>query len=295
MNKIDIFKSEYNFNNCEYDKEVKTSMGVGGKVLALCCPENEYQVIDCIKAAEKAELPVYVCGNLSNTIIKDGGYCGVILRMSDNYSGYKEDNGRFIVKSGTSMIKLAKELTEKGYGGLEFAGGIPGTVGGGIRMNAGAYGGQLSDVVKGVTYYDGEKLVTVDKAGFGYRKSIFADMDKAVILEAVFELEGGSGSMEKLKEFNRKRAEKQPLDKPNCGSVFKRPKDGFAAKIIEECGLKGTRVGGAAVSEKHSGFIVNDNQASAKDVLALMEQVKTEVNRQTGILLENEWVIIGED
>lgn len=270
-------------------------MGVGGEVLVLCEPENEHQVAECFKAARMAELPVYVCGNLSNTIIKDGGFRGVMLRIAENYSGYEIKDGKITVKAGTSMIKLAKEITQAGYGGLEFAGGIPGTVGGGVRMNAGAYGGQMSDAVKSVTYYDGEKPVTTHKLGFGYRESVFEAMDGVVILEAVMELQPGTGDMEKLKEFNRRRREKQPLDKPNCGSVFKRPKEGYASKMVEDCGLKGRRVGGACVSEKHSGFIVNDKKGSAKDVLELMGQVKSIVYDKTGVMLENEWVIIGED
>lgn len=193
------------------------------------------------------------------------------------------------------MVKLAKDLTGQGYGGLEFAGGIPGSVGGGIRMNAGAYGGQMSDVVKSVTYFDGEKKITTNEMGFGYRESVFEKMDDIVILEAVLEMEKGTGDMAKLKEFNQRRKDKQPLDKPSCGSVFKRPKNGYAAQMIEECGLKGRRKGGAVVSEKHSGFIVNDGNATAKDVVDLMEEVRDIVCEKTGVRLDNEWIIIGEE
>lgn len=294
MNSIEIFKNEYNFNNCSYSTVVKSTMGVGGVVFALCEPENEYQVIDCVKSAKTANLPLYVCGKLSNTIILDGGYKGVIMRLGDNFSGIEIDEGIVRAKAGTSLIKLAKQVTDLGLGGLEFAGGIPGTVGGGVRMNAGAYGGQMSDVVKKVTYFDGEKIVTAENVDFGYRTSAFCKSPCSVILEVEFNLQKGKGDIEALKDYNRRRKEKQPLEMPNCGSVFKRPEGHFVGKLVDDCGLRGKSVGGAMVSNKHSGFIVNNGNASAMDVLSLMELVKSAVKEKTGVDLESEWVIIGE-
>lgn len=295
ISNLDTFKKKYGFDSCEYNVVVKSNMAVGGEVLVLCSPVTREEIIACIDAAKEADLPVHVCGNLSNTIIKDGGYKGVLLKIADNYSGFEMVDGVVTVKAGTPMVSLAKELTAMGYGGLEFAGGIPGTIGGGVRMNAGAYGGQMSDVIKSVTYYDGEKLVTTDKLGFGYRESVFEDMEGIVVIEATLEPKAGAGDMEALTEYNRRRSEKQPLELPSCGSVFKRPKDGYASKMIDDCGLKGLRVGGASVSEKHCGFIVNDRGGTARDVLELMEKVRSTVYEKTGTLLESEWVIIGED
>ena len=261
----------------------------------MCSPENEEQIIACINGAKGSGLPLFVCGRLSNTIIKDGGFKGVMLRIGENYSGYTINEETVRVKAGTSMIALARDLTEKGFGGLEFAGGIPGTVGGGIRMNAGAYGGQMSDVVSSVTYYDGEKICTITDIGFGYRESIFEKMENAVILSAELKLLNGKGDMELLRDYNNRRREKQPLDKPNCGSVFRRPENNFASKLVDDCGLKGFSVGDAQVSEKHCGFIVNNGGATSSQVLNLMEMVRQEVHKKTGVMLENEWVIIGED
>lgn len=294
MNAIEIFKQQYNFNNCTFEAEVKTSMAVGGKVSVLCEPINIHEIIHCVAAAKQADLPLFVCGYLSNTIILDKGYKGVIMRLGDNFSGIEISDNKVVAKSGTSLIKLAKTVTEAGLGGLEFAGGIPGTVGGGVRMNAGAYDGQMSDVVTSVTYYDGSDIVVTKDPGFDYRSSMFSKSSSAVILEVEFTLNKGCGDIEKLKEFNRRRKEKQPLDKPSCGSVFKRPEGHFVGKLVDDCGLRGKMLGGAMVSDKHSGFIVNSGGATASDVLELMELVRKTVKEKMGVDLENEWVIIGE-
>ncbi len=219
-----------------------------------------------------------------------------MIKVYNNYKGYSREGDIFRVKSGTPIIPFIKEVTKMGYGGLEFASGIPGSLGGAVFMNAGAFKGEMSEVVLEVTYFDGEKegTLTLEELDFAYRHSAFKEMKGVVILEVVLKLKEGKGDLEKIKRLALIRKEKQPTNKPNCGSVFKSPPGDYAARLIEEAGLKGKRVGGAVVSTKHSGFIVNDNNAKADDVLTLVKQVQEEVYNKYNIALESEWIILGE-
>ena len=205
---------------------------------------------------------------------------------------------RLWAESGISLARLANAALGRGLAGLEFAHGIPGTLGGGVMMNAGAYGGELSQTVTAVTYLDREgEEHTIPAAGceFGYRSSIFARHPDWLILKAEFSLPQGDPEeiREKIQELARRRGEKQPLEYPSAGSMFKRPEGHFAAALIDQCGLKGLTVGGAQVSEKHAGFVINRGGATCADVLALVDQVRERVLRETGVTLEREVRLLG--
>lgn len=283
---------------CTTNKDMKDvcAMKVGGHADLFVEPTTVEQIILTIKKAKENNIPYYVIGNASNTIIKDGGIAGVVISICDSFSHMDIVGNIVTAKSGTSLIKLATLATKQGLGGLEFAGGIPGSVGGGVFMNAGAYDGQISDVITSAKVFDGENVITLNNKDmmFEYRKSIFSDQKNYVVLEATFTLTAGTGDIKKLQEFNNRRKEKQPLDLPNCGSTFKRPEGNYAGKLIEEAGLTGFSIGGAQVSTKHCGFVVNKGYATAKDVLDLMNHIKRVVYENSGIMLESEWVIIGE-
>lgn len=280
--------------NVSYDEKLMCALKIGGKIGAIITPFTEDEIIEAVTTCKEQKIPFHIAGNFSNTMIKDEGFQGAIIKISGNYSGFNISGDTVMVRAGTSLIRFAKEMTQKGLGGLEFAGGIPGTVGGGVFMNAGAFEGQMSDVVTGVKVFNGYHvlLITKDQLEFSYRHSAFMEHPEWIILEVQFKLKAGTGDINKLVEFNERRAEKQPLDLPNLGSTFKRPKDAFAAQLIEECGLKGAYVGDAQVSEKHSGFIVNTGRAKSKDVLKLVEKIKKTVKKEKGVDLELEWQIL---
>lgn len=280
--------------NVSYDEKLICALKVGGKIGAVITPFTEDEIIEAVNTCKDSKVPFHIAGNFSNTMIKDDGFQGAVIKISGNYTGFNVSGDTVMVRAGTSLIRFAKEMTQKGFGGLEFAGGIPGTVGGGVFMNAGAFDGQMSDVVTGVKVFNGYHvlLITKEQLEFSYRHSAFMEHPEWIILEVQMKLNAKDGDMDKLVEFNERRAEKQPLDLPNLGSAFKRPKDGFAAQLIEECGLKGAYVGDAQVSVKHSGFIVNTGRAKSKDVLKLVEKIKKTVKKEKGIELELEWEIL---
>ncbi len=273
-----------------------TTFKVGGEAKVLVTPKNIEEIKEIIKTLKEDNIPYYVIGKGSNLLVRDEGFNGVIVKISNQLSKVEVDDTKIYVEAGCSFIKLSKIAYENGLTGLEYAYGIPGTVGGAIAMNAGAYGGEVKDNILNATVLNenGEiVLLNKEELNLSYRKSIVSEKD-IIVLDATFELK--KANKETIKETmnnnNKLRAEKQPIDKRSAGSTFKRPKDNFAGKLIMDAGLSGYSVGGAMVSSKHCGFIVNENEATATDLLKLIEDVKKVVNDKFDIMLELEVKVI---
>lgn len=268
-----------------------TTFRIGGPARWLLLPGDAAQAAAVLRLCRERGIVPFFLGNGSNLLVEDDGYDGVILSTArlDKTAGEGE---RLYAESGVSLARLAGLAADRGLAGLAFASGIPGSVGGAARMNAGAYGGEMAQVIARVDCLDPEgrpKSLTGEECGFAYRHSIFCDRPW-LVTGVLFTLTPGDPAAirAEMAELNRRRREKQPLEYPSAGSTFKRPQGRFAAALIEECGLKGLTVGGAQVSEKHSGFVVNRGGATCADVLTLMDRVKARVLEQTGILLEPE-------
>ena len=269
-----------------------TTFRIGGPAALMALPKTAGEAKAAVKTARELGIEPFFLGNGSNLLVADEGYPGFIIKLIWDFDGIREVNRGLEAGSAVLLSRLSNALVGRGLTGLEFAGGIPGSVGGAVTMNAGAYGGEMAQVLESVTFLDeaGEVCtLPVSECGFGYRKSIFSQR-KCLVLRARFRLEQGDGYAIKARmdELAAKRREKQPLEYPSAGSMFKRPPGHFAAALIDQCGLKGLTVGGAQVSEKHAGFVVNRGGATCGDVLALVDQVKEEVLRQTGVELEME-------
>lgn len=273
-----------------------TSFRIGGSISVLAEPRNDDELQFLINAAEQVDCPYYVFGNGSNLLVQDDPMDALFIRLGETYSGYTIDGNVIQAAAGTLLGTVAKASVKAGLRGLEWAAGIPGSVGGGIAMNAGAYGGEIKQVLKSVRLLKNGVVLehSVADEDMGYRRSSFSFPD-AIVLSGRFELEFDDGSaMELMKEYGRMRRNKQPLELPSAGSTFKRPEGHFAAKLIEDAGLKGFRVGNAMVSEKHAGFIVNVGDARFSDVLTLIEAVRNRVFDEFNVELEPEVRIITE-
>lgn len=269
-----------------------TTFRIGGLAALMALPKSVSEARMAVQAARTLGIEPFFLGNGSNLLAADGGYPGFILKLGGEFDESREDGPGMEAGSAVLLSRLAKSALERGLTGLEFAGGIPGSVGGAITMNAGAYGGEMAQVLEEVTFLDeaGEVCsLPASECGLGYRKSVFSGR-KCLILKARFRLEQGDPAVIKarMEELAAKRKEKQPLEYPSAGSMFKRPPGHFAAALIDQCGLKGLTVGGAQVSAKHAGFVVNRGGATCADVLELVRQVQEEVLRQTGVELEME-------
>ena len=269
-----------------------TTFRIGGPAALMALPKTAGEAKAAVKTARELGIEPFFLGNGSNLLVADEGYPGFIIKLTWDFDGIREVNRGLETGGAVLLSRLSNALVGRGLTGLEFAGGIPGSVGGAVTMNAGAYGGEMAQVLESVTFLDeaGEVCtLPVSECGFGYRKSIFSQR-KCLILRARFRLEQGDGYAIKARmdELTAKRREKQPLEYPSAGSMFKRPPGHFAAALIDQCGLKGLTVGGAQVSEKHAGFVVNRGGATCADVLELVDRVKEEVLRQTGVELEME-------
>lgn len=269
-----------------------TTFRIGGPAALMALPKTAGEAKAAVKTARELGIEPFFLGNGSNLLVADEGYPGFIIKLIWDFDGIREVNRGLEAGGAVLLSRLSNALVGRGLTGLEFAGGIPGSVGGAVTMNAGAYGGEMAQVLESVTFLDeaGEVCtLPVSECGFGYRKSIFSQR-KCLILRARFRLEQGDGYAIKARmdELTAKRREKQPLEYPSAGSMFKRPPGHFAAALIDQCGLKGLTVGGAQVSEKHAGFVVNRGGATCADVLELVDRVKGEVLRQTGVELEME-------
>ena len=274
----------------EYNVEgaALSSMKAGGCIKRLCRPRSENEFIQALRQAEK---PFLVLGNCSNVVFTSKGYEGTVI-LTEGLKKISDLENGFVCGAGTSLSAASVHASERGFKGFEFAYGIPGSVGGGVYMNAGAYGGEIKDVLKSVKCADQNGRVftlSAEEAQLSYRKSIFSK-SPFYILSAEFELQKGVPKEIKAKMADNmsRRREKQPLEYPSCGSVFKRPAGHFAGALIEQCGLKGLSVGGAQVSEKHAGFIINRGGASGDDVAELIRLVQKTVFEKTGVRLETE-------
>lgn len=272
-----------------------TSFKVGGNAAFLVTPETEQQVVALKKALR--DINHIVIGKGSNLLFPDEGYDGVVVELGSLFSDIKVCGNEIIAQSGALLSKIANIAAEHGLGGFEFASGIPGSLGGAVAMNAGAYGGEMKDVVVSSRCVgESGNVLIVEDHDFSYRHSIFLDTN-LVVLETVIKLQPrdvGEIRAEML-ELNRRRKEKQPLEYPSAGSTFKRPEGYFAGKLIQDAGLMGYRVGGAMVSEKHAGFVINYDNATTNDILNLMDHIKSEVYMRFGVELEPEVKIIGKE
>ena len=275
-----------------------TTLKLGGPADWLAFPANRDETVRLISEAGQAKMPVTVVGHGSNLLVLDGGIRGLVIRIGKEMSEVRIDGNTVYAQAGAMMGTVAAAAAEAGLTGLEFASGIPGTVGGGAFMNAGAYGGEMAQVVTRVDGIrpDGTPFsFTGSEMHFGYRASRAAE-ENLIVTDVVMTLQAGSRDeiRARMQELNRRRNEKQPLNLPSAGSTFKRPEGYFAGALIEQCGLKGYTIGGAQVSEKHAGFLVNMGN-SAKDFMGLIRYVQKTVLEQTGVKLETEVRIIGEE
>ena len=277
-----------------------TTFKVGGCADIFVTPQNLKEATEIVRLLLTHEYPYTVIGNGSNIIVTDEGYRGCIICMGSGEDDIAVSENVIKAGAGAMLSKVAKTAYDNNLTGLEFASGIPGSVGGAVVMNAGAYGGEIKDVASFVTLFDTvtKKTVTktADEMHFGYRTSIVKE-HPYVVLEAEFRLT--LGIREEIKatmdDLASRRRDKQPLEYPSAGSTFKRPEGYFAAKLIEDAGLKGYSEGGAMVSEKHSGFVINTGNATATDVLKLIKTVREKVYEKFNVMLETEVVILGEE
>lgn len=274
-----------------------TSFRVGGpcKAMIMLCTANAASQL--IQLCRTENIPFIIIGNGSNLLCSDKGYDGVVFMLSEGMQSIiKKDENEIICGAGCQLSRLSSYAMENGLSGLEFAWGIPGTVGGAVYMNAGAYGGEMKNVVKSVELIDRNGNIIIHEVSpddFSYRHSFLQD-NGLIATSVVFSLEKGN-SLEikaRMDELMKKRRDKQPLEYASAGSTFKRPEGAFAAALIEQCGLKGTSFGGAEVSCKHSGFIINKGNATCEDILTLIKLVHDEVLEMTGYNLECEVKII---
>ena len=275
-----------------------TTFRVGGPADYFVMPETKHEIRRIITVCRECGTPFYIIGNGSNLLVSDKGYRGVIIQLYKEMSKIETEGNVIRAEAGASLARVANAALEAGLTGFEFASGIPGTLGGACVMNAGAYGGEMKDVLLSVTALaaDGEFLtIPKDRLELGYRTSVFARKGY-IVVEALLELKEGSKEAirQKMEELREKRITKQPLEYPSAGSTFKRPEGYFAGKLIQDAGLRGYRVGGAQVSEKHCGFVINCGNASAADVDELMKQVSAKVEEQFGVTLEPEVKRLGE-
>ena len=275
-----------------------TTFRIGGPADVFVMPENYEQIREVLRLCKEEKLPFFVLGNGSNLLVSDSGYRGVIIQMDRNMEEIRLDGEEIHACAGALLSSVAVAARNASLTGFEFAGGIPGTIGGAAVMNAGAYGGELKDVLKEVTVMtrEGEILtIPADKLEMGYRTSINKTAGY-LVLEAVISLKKGDEEKIRavMKELSERRTEKQPLDYPSAGSTFKRPEGYFAGKLIMDSGLRGYRAGGAQVSEKHCGFVINAGGATAEDVRSLMDHVIRVVREKYGVTLEPEVKFLGD-
>lgn len=273
-----------------------TTFRTGGKAEYFITPDMD-TLPGVVEYLKREDYPYYIIGNGSNLLVKDSGYKGAIIRITTGFNHYHIDGNTITAGAGMMLAKLAAIACENGLKGLEFASGIPGTLGGAVTMNAGAYGGEMSQVLKYVKVMDSSgDIITLnrDELNLGYRHSIIMGQEMIVLEVCVCLEEGDAESIrETMNELAEKRKEKQPLEYPSAGSTFKRPEGYFAGKLIMDAGLRGRMHGGAQVSEKHCGFIVNRQNASATDIIELMEEVTRCVYEKYGVKLEPEVRILG--
>lgn len=275
-----------------------TTFGIGGPADYYLCPHSTEELQKILQICRENKLEFFILGNGSNLLVSDKGYRGVVIQLWKNFSDIETEDNTITVKAGALLSKVAAEALEESLTGMEFASGIPGTMGGAVMMNAGAYGGEMKDIIREVTVLTREgELLTLSKEemNFGYRTSVVKEKGYVVISA---ELQLRKGDREEIRkvmdELKERRVTKQPLDMPSAGSTFKRPEGYFAGKLIMDAGLRGFSVGGAQISEKHCGFVVNKGDATAADVLGLIGEVQKRVQEKFGVALEPEVKFLGE-
>lgn len=275
-----------------------TTFRAGGCARYLVEPQSVEQLKEVLEVCREEQIAHYIVGNGSNLLVSDTGYDGVIIHLFKNMDQIRVEDTRMYLQAGVLLVRAAHAARRAGLTGLEFASGIPGTVGGAMVMNAGAYGGEMKDVVREVTVLTGDGEIiryTGEEMKFGYRRSRITGED-SIVLEAVLELEKGdpeqiAARMEELKE---QRLSKQPLEYASAGSTFKRPQGYFAGKLIQDAGLRGFRIGDAQVSEKHCGFVINRGNATASEIAELIREVQRRVLETSGVTLETEVKFLGD-
>ena len=274
-----------------------TTFRVGGPAEMMFFPSCAQELVEALNLAREAGVETHVVGNGSNLLVKDAGIKGLTIVLGEHFSQVRVEGTNIHAQAGVLLSKVASAAQEAGLSGLEFASGIPGTLGGGCAMNAGAYGGQMSDVlVSAEVLLDGEvKTLSLEEMQMGYRTTMPLH-EGGIVLSATFQLRADDKEeiSARMRDLNARRRDKQPLNMPSAGSTFKRPEGHFAGALIEGCGLKGCTIGGAQVSEKHAGFVVNTGSATAQDILDLIAHIQRVVKRETGVDLEPEVKMMGE-
>lgn len=275
-----------------------TTFKIGGPADYFLMPDKDTDVGRIVKICKESAIPYFILGNGSNLLVGDGGYRGAVIQIYKNMSAVTVEGTEITVQAGALLSSVAAAAKNATLTGFEFAGGIPGTMGGAVVMNAGAYGGEMKDVLTEVTVMDEEgEIVTLpaDKLELGYRTSIIKTAGY-IVLEAKLQLKEGNPEVirETMKDLTIRRTTKQPLEYPSAGSTFKRPEGYFAGKLIMDSGLAGYQVGGAQVSEKHCGFVINAGGATARDVRTLMDNVRDIVYKKYGVTLEPEVKFLGD-
>ena len=293
--------SEESIIKIKEEMSKRTSFKVGGPADIFIIAKTEKDVKTILDYAKMRKIPLTIIGNGSNLLVKDGGVRGIVLKIGIEELNIEKEDDEYIITVGAGVKNgfLAQKLLIEEIEGFEFASGIPGTIGGAIRMNAGAHGSEMKDIVYETKCMDMEgniKILSNDEQKFSYRNSIFSS-NKYIILEVKLKLRKGlyKEINSKMNEYSNWRNEHQPLEYPSAGSTFKRGEDYITAKLIDECGLKGYKIGGAEVSTKHAGFIVNKENAKAKDILDLVKYISDKVYEKFGKKIELEVQVIGED
>ena len=297
---VGLFNEFYDINDIKIDEKLSeyVNFKVGGPADILLIPNSKEQVIKSIKICKENNIPFYLIGNGSQILGREGGFRGVVLSLK-NVKNIYVDGEKIEAECGVMLKEVSDKAIENSLTGFEFACGIPGTIGGAVFMNAGAYDGEISKVIESAEVIDENCNIirlSREELDFGYRSSLV--MKKGyTVLSAVFKLEKGQVKTikELIEDLTNKRESKQPLEYPSAGSTFKRPTGYFAGKLIQDAGLKGYSIGGAAVSEKHSGFVINKGNATAKDITDLIKHIQDEVKKQFGVDLHPEVRIIGEE
>ena len=279
--------------------KVHTSFRIGGPAELFLTPENAAQLVETIRILRRHEIPIFILGNGSNLLVRDKGIRGAVIQLSGRMSALKTDGTVLYAEGGALLSAAAAKAAEAGLTGLEFASGIPGSIGGAVMMNAGAYGGEMKDVLESVDVLTRDlqmETLPVERLGLSYRHSSLAERGD-IVLGARFRLEQGDPQaiQARMAELAEQRREKQPLQYPSAGSTFKRPEGYFAGKLIQDAGLKGKTIGGAQVSEKHAGFLINTGNATAEEMLELIAFCQRTVEEKFRVRLETEVRIVGEE
>ena len=296
----DLFNKIYEESQIQLDAKMSEHIyfKVGGAVDILLTPNNVEQLKETITICKQNKIPFYVIGNGSNLLVRDGGIRGVVIKIC-KLNKIERIGNKITAECGALLKDVSTEAIAGALTGFQFACGIPGSVGGAVFMNAGAYDGEISFVIEKAEVLDDKqeiKVLSKEELNLGYRQSLV--MQKGyVVLSATFDLTPGDREkiQDRVNELTTRREDRQPLEYPSAGSTFKRPEGHFAGKLIEDAGLKGFTIGGACVSEKHAGFVINNGNGTAKDVLDVINHVRDEVKRQFGVDLYPEVRILGED